>query len=319
MKEYILKQELDILFLQEAGSDKYTDIIPNEKYSFVQNADSIIIFKKETYFSEDADEIPFHNAYKEKLNLNKDSCYLKTKNLLIMSVHLSSKKHHVDQATQMFETLTEISEKYKDLVIIVGTDANHKLSSNQLFKVYPDDNIPTTRKKRTHLQCQFEKANKLVEESKDFIVTNIEISSSRVETIRMWESSNELLPNDSHPFDHFLVTANLEFDKPNYRNLSESKSQISSIKILIGQNSSFPMSSRSSKTIDPLELIARLIPPDPSPLNRRTTLDDTFPSMGLRTSTYHSVKDTMNLEELSGPQLSREFIKMVDISGMLYR
>ena len=151
------------------------------------------------------------------MDFNHDSCYFKTKNLLLLSVHLSSKKVHREQAKDMVLTLEAIAKENKDLVIIMGIDANHLLEQHSYFRIYPDSQLATTRKKRTSMQCQFDKAERLVEETKDHIVTNLTITSSRVETIRSWDASQNLLPNDDHPFDHFLINANLEFDKPVYR------------------------------------------------------------------------------------------------------
>lgn len=55
---------------------------------------------------------------------------------------------------------------------MVGADANHDLSKAYNFRVYPDNHSATTRKKRTHMQCQFSKSGKLIEETKDVIISN---------------------------------------------------------------------------------------------------------------------------------------------------
>lgn len=78
----------------------------------------------------------------------------------------------------------------------MGIDANHQIENNRKLKVFPDTKTPTTRKKRTHMQCQFQKAGKLVEETKDYIVTSAQTSSWRIETIKSWKVSTDLLPNN---------------------------------------------------------------------------------------------------------------------------
>lgn len=45
VKEYILKQELDVLFLQEAIAERAGEYLPSENYSFASNADSLVIYK----------------------------------------------------------------------------------------------------------------------------------------------------------------------------------------------------------------------------------------------------------------------------------
>lgn len=99
MKEYIVKQELDVLFLQEAITDRAQEYLPSDNYSFVKNADSMIIYKKESYFLQDyEDEQEFVVKYGDVLNFNQDSCFFKSKNTLLVSAHLSSKKNHIEQA-----------------------------------------------------------------------------------------------------------------------------------------------------------------------------------------------------------------------------
>lgn len=44
--DYLLKQNLDVLFLQEAGLVDWSQLLVPE-YSWIKNADSVIIYKKE--------------------------------------------------------------------------------------------------------------------------------------------------------------------------------------------------------------------------------------------------------------------------------
>ena len=59
--------------------------------------------------------------------------------------------------------------------IIAAGDINSCLDNSkvELYNVYPkNDKWITTNKKRTYFQTQFNKANKLVSECKDHIITN---------------------------------------------------------------------------------------------------------------------------------------------------
>lgn len=103
---------------------------------------------------------------------------------------------------------------------MIGTDANHNLEDKNNFKVFPNNKAVTTRKKRTDMQCQFGKAGKLIEETKDHIISNQPVLSWKIETIKSTEVCKELLPNDNHPYDHFAVIAKIELDKQKYRKMS---------------------------------------------------------------------------------------------------
>lgn len=60
------------------------------------------------------------------------------------------------------------------------------------------------------MQLQFEKSEKLIEEAKDHLITNLIFEEIRVETIHCEETSNDLLPNENHPYDHFIVFGTLK-------------------------------------------------------------------------------------------------------------
>lgn len=49
------------MFIQEANNKRCEDYLPNSRYSFVSNADSLIIHKNDTYFTEDRDDIDLFN------------------------------------------------------------------------------------------------------------------------------------------------------------------------------------------------------------------------------------------------------------------
>ena len=72
----------------------------------------------------------------------------------------------------------------------------------------------TTVKKRTFTQGQFNKADKVVRESKDKVISTMKISDGKVSYITGKEpSSQNLVPTDEHPFDHFVVLCYLEKQK----------------------------------------------------------------------------------------------------------
>ena len=99
-------------------------------------------------------------------------------------------------------------------------DANHFVETanlmndegQQIFFVKPDvPDKPTTIKKRTFMQAQFKKAGVAVAEVKDCIATTNQIVDARIEKINGEESTDELLPNDTHPYDHYIVRSVIKF------------------------------------------------------------------------------------------------------------
>lgn len=56
-------------------------------------------------------------------------------------------------------------------------DANHVLKTHKRFNLFPfNPHDITTRKRRTYIQLQYHKSDKLVEETKDYLLTNLSIS-----------------------------------------------------------------------------------------------------------------------------------------------
>ena len=113
----------------------------------------------------------------------------------------------------MSKTIQRILEKEPNLKVIIGMDANQFLAGIPSFSVFPltDCNF-TTRKKRTDMQLQFEKAGLVVEDVKDHLMTNLKLSNSKVETICEEDIGCELLPNERHPYDHFVVSGTITFE-----------------------------------------------------------------------------------------------------------
>ena len=53
------------------------------------------------------------------------------------------------------------------------------------------------------------KAEQAVDELKDHIISTLEIKDYTLELVDGSASQRELLPNDKHPYDHFIVKAKL--------------------------------------------------------------------------------------------------------------
>ena len=69
----------------------------------------------------------------------------------------------------------------------------------------------TTVKKRTATQGQYHKAEKIICESKDKIISTLPVTEGRITYITGNKPSKDnLVPTDEHPFDHFVLVANLE-------------------------------------------------------------------------------------------------------------
>ena len=90
----------------------------------------------------------------------------------------------------MRSNLNKIIEAYRqssELTIIVGIDANHHIRDFDLsFKVNiaplnPEES--TSIKKRSYIQAQLHKADLLVDELKDHIITSLVIETYNIELI----------------------------------------------------------------------------------------------------------------------------------------
>lgn len=80
-----------------------------------------------------------------------------------------------------------MSKEFKGFKIILGADANSYVDSegfNKSFSIFPaNSSVITTRKKRTYLQPQYKKADKVIESCKDHIITTLPILNQSVQTI----------------------------------------------------------------------------------------------------------------------------------------
>lgn len=98
--------------------------------------------------------------------------------------------------------------------LVAGMDSNHFLRNFKLnrhiHKVPNTIHQSTSIKKRSFIQAQLHKADLLVNEVKDHIITTLPIESSWLEVIDGNDSKQELLPCEKHPYDHFVVKAKLK-------------------------------------------------------------------------------------------------------------
>jgi len=106
-----------------------------------------------------------------------------------------------------------VGKEHPGIQIILGLDSNHFMNPDK----YPDFHISpaaetqsTTIKKRTAIQLQSKKTNVIVMETKDQIVSSMPIAKSHVVMIDGKNFTDKTyLPCEAHPFDHFLVWAEL--------------------------------------------------------------------------------------------------------------
>ncbi|CAM6005157.1 unnamed protein product [Sphagnum balticum] len=137
-------------------------------------------------------------------------------NYILLSGHLSSKaEKNKPQIEQLKRSLLDLRNACPDYEIILGGDINSFLQSEKpfsdKFNCYPDsEKVLTTIKKRTMTQGQFHKGNKVIEESKDKIITTLKIEKANTMYIsgRIPKPDN-YVPSNEHPFDHFVLVAKL--------------------------------------------------------------------------------------------------------------
>ena len=145
----------------------------------------------------------------KKLNWNDHTCVMFLDNYFLISGHLNSKKaQNEENVKDLVSIMPVIIEKFSDFEIISGLDANSFIKPfNEKIYMFPDiKDIFTTVKKRTSMQVQTLKAETLVKENKDAIMTTLPIREKKVFTIAGNEPTDtNFLPLDDHPFDHYLV------------------------------------------------------------------------------------------------------------------
>ena len=90
VRNYLINRDIDVLFLQEAEVEEISKSLP-DSYIYTHSSKSMVIIKKD-FFEKDKDAELFSLNFNDALNFNKDSAFVKLKDYLLISVHLSSKK-----------------------------------------------------------------------------------------------------------------------------------------------------------------------------------------------------------------------------------
>jgi hypothetical protein len=164
-----------------------------------------------------------HNIVIDITEFNKNLCMISLNNIYYLSIHLTSKKKE-DDAVKNYEIqytkLIEFCEQY-DNVVIMG-DLNHKVydKTKDFNFAYPNEqnDLHTCFKRRSALQVQFKKIDKLDKGTKDFILIkskNLKVTAidQRVSFLdKKFKNDEEKLPNFGHPTDHLLVQAIVNFE-----------------------------------------------------------------------------------------------------------
>ena len=139
---------------------------------------------------------------------------------VFIGVHLSSKAEaSKEQVKILLEFLQGVKKTYPNREIVCAGDLNSFASYEQnesfskMYDMYPlQEGAYTTIKKRTRTQAQWKKAEDEVRESKDKVMSTMEIMVSKIQLIsgeRIEELAEKLLPADEHPFDHYCIVTEL--------------------------------------------------------------------------------------------------------------
>lgn len=142
--------------------------------------------------------------------------YSEEANCCLVSAHLESKE---EKAIPQFQRLIKKLNKFiHSCIFIMGIDTNITvplspfIGLSSKIKTSPGELI-TSRKTRTWLQTQMDKADKEAVKSIDYIITNQMIDSSKIISKSPMaqnngrNSSGILTPNKDWPFDHFGVAS----------------------------------------------------------------------------------------------------------------
>lgn len=191
----------------------------NEYYlSHDASKDTMIIAKKSSFKEKPVTNDVFISkhidpALMKQLNWSERTAFLVIEKYICICAHLTSKaEKNLPQIKDLKEGLLKLKKKLPDYDIILGGDLNSYLDCyTSELNFYPsEESEMTTVKKRTATQGQYHKADKMVYESKDKIVSSLAIAQGKITYITGNKPSNEnLVPTDEHPFDHFVVVTNL--------------------------------------------------------------------------------------------------------------
>jgi hypothetical protein len=80
-------------------------------------------------------------------------------------------------------------------------------------------NEDTTKKKRSWLQSQSNKAGKLDKKQRDFLISNHEIFQSKIDGKKV-NVAEDYLPSKDHPFDHYFLLGKINKNAPKKQNIA---------------------------------------------------------------------------------------------------
>ena len=227
INQILESEEYNIIFLQEvdAGmmfSHKNTlNSINNSKlYRQYGSQGSVILVHKELPSFQIIENTNMNIRKNNTGNIIEESevltIYSEEANCCLVSAHLASKE---EKAIPQFQRMIKKLNKFiHSCTFIMGIDTNittpiyQHVGLLQNLKTTSDELI-TSRKIRTWLQTQMDKADKEAVKSIDYIITNQEIDSSNIMSKSPIaqnngrNSSGILTPNRDWPFDHFGVAS----------------------------------------------------------------------------------------------------------------
>lgn len=219
IEEYLNTNNIDIMFLTEymyynsfSNISDY-QVILGESLDGLSNA---IIYKKTLgELSIYEYPIPISKEFKEP------PLVLENENMVLVCFHAGGKGilENVSKFTdtELYKYISDINSSKR---VIVGGDFNCDIYNEcDIFGVSNNPNIAiTTFKQRTSVQPQFDKTNKKDKSKKDdFVIRGYNIIDCHVSMLdgnHLKEvpancDDSFLLPNNNHPFDHFIVNYTL--------------------------------------------------------------------------------------------------------------
>ena len=117
--------------------------------------------------------------------------------------------------------------------MIVGGGWSQNIKSKEIpdCHSFPSDSTVweeepfTTFKKRTYLQGQLSKAKATMRHAHDYLISTEKIQKGKVINIDNKEvnKSFPLIPNESHPYDHYIVSGEIEFERTREFNLQKAR------------------------------------------------------------------------------------------------
>ena len=223
IENYVKKNNIDILFITEYlynNSFKNLgdyNIVHSEALDGLSNT---IIYKK-TLGDFTTSSYPSINASEFK----EPPLILENDNMVLVCFHAGGKGilENVSKFTdtELYNYIENIDTNKK---VILGGDFNCNIYNDcEIFDVSDNSNIVITSfKQRTSVQPQFDKTNKKDKSKKDeFVIRGYKVTDCFVSMLDSGEDKivtsecddSYLLPNNNHPFDHFIVNYTIMDDE----------------------------------------------------------------------------------------------------------